>query len=375
MLEQRVCARSTLARSTTARILSSRGLAKLQLGSAASAQAAAGLYTTAGRSCLFASTAVTKHRSPVRLCDRAFSSTAASDQESSASSTVEGTPPTTLQLQRLFVHAAIPMVAFGIVDQSVLIYMGDLIDNTVGIYLGLPTLAAAAMGQIFSDTSGVLFGGTIESIALKTGLPLPGLSEAQQRMTKTKIVSTAGGVIGVICGCLIGMLNLLVLDLAAAEKAKRAKELESIMSTVIEDGRKVMSCERSTAWMVDLDTNELWTRTASGIDHEIRIPLATGVAGSVYKTGELVNIKDVEKDDRFKLARKKSAVRSMDTSFKVKNMLCAPVRKGEEVVGVVQCLNKVDEETGESVEFTRNDEKLITMLAAHVGIFVEQADL
>jgi len=273
------------------------------------------------------------------------------------------------------VHAAIPMVAFGIVDQSVLIYMGDLIDNTVGIYFGLPTLAAAAMGQVFSDTSGVLFGGTIESIALKTGLPLPGLSEAQQRMTKTKMVSTAGGVIGVICGCFIGMINLLVIDLAAAERAKRAKELEAIMSTVIEDGRKVMSCERSTMWMVELETSELWTRTASGIDREIRIPLDTGVAGSVYKSGEMVNIADVSKDEKFQMARKASIVKNIDTEFVTKSMLCAPVKKGEEIVGVIQCLNKVDEETGAPISFTKNDEKIIKMMAAHVGIFVEQADL
>ena len=32
----------------------------------------------------------------------------------------------------------------GIVDQSVLLYAGDAIDNTLGVALGLPTLAAAA---------------------------------------------------------------------------------------------------------------------------------------------------------------------------------------------------------------------------------------
>lgn len=37
--------------------------------------------------------------------------------------------------------------AVGIVDQTVLIYAGDAIDNTVGVALGLPTLAAAATQQ------------------------------------------------------------------------------------------------------------------------------------------------------------------------------------------------------------------------------------
>ena len=66
-----------------------------------------------------------------------------------ASATVE--KPTPLQMRRLFVTSAVPFVAFGIVDQSVLLYAGDAIDNTLGVALGLPTLAAAAMGQVLSD--------------------------------------------------------------------------------------------------------------------------------------------------------------------------------------------------------------------------------
>ena len=132
----------------------------------------------------------------------------------------EAERPTPLQMRRLFVISAVPFVAFGIVDQSVLLYAGDAIDNTLGVALGLPTLAAAAMGQVMSDTCGVAFGGTIEAAALKLGLPLPGLTEAQQRLGSVKRVSTLGGVCGVILGCFIGMGNLLLIDLKAAETRK-----------------------------------------------------------------------------------------------------------------------------------------------------------
>jgi len=73
----------------------------------------------------------------------------------------------------------VPFVAFGFVDNTVLIQAGDLIDNTFGVYFALPTLAAAAMGQVFSDTSGVLFGSYIEMLALKLGLPMPKISPEQ----------------------------------------------------------------------------------------------------------------------------------------------------------------------------------------------------
>ena len=60
----------------------------------------------------------------------------------------ETSEPSHLQLRTLFVHSAVPFVAFGFVDNTVLIHMGDAIDQTFGVYFALPTLAAAAMGQV-----------------------------------------------------------------------------------------------------------------------------------------------------------------------------------------------------------------------------------
>ena len=36
----------------------------------------------------------------------------------------------------------VPFIAFGFVDNTVLIYAGDYIDNTVGVAFGLSSLAA-----------------------------------------------------------------------------------------------------------------------------------------------------------------------------------------------------------------------------------------
>ena len=50
-------------------------------------------------------------------------------------------PPTPLQMRRLFVTSAVPFVAFGIVDQSVLLYAGDaiepLIQDILRVFYGL----------------------------------------------------------------------------------------------------------------------------------------------------------------------------------------------------------------------------------------------
>ena len=54
------------------------------------------------------------------------------------------------------------MFAFGFMDNLIMIQAGGYIDATFGAALGLATLAAAAMGQVVSDVSGVIFGSTVE---------------------------------------------------------------------------------------------------------------------------------------------------------------------------------------------------------------------
>ena len=58
------------------------------------------------------------------------------------------------------------MIGFGFMDQFVLIQAGGYIDSTFGITFGLATLSAAAAGQVVSDVSGVIFGGTLERIII-----------------------------------------------------------------------------------------------------------------------------------------------------------------------------------------------------------------
>lgn len=273
--------------------------------------------------------------------------------------------PTRPQLRRCFFNSAVPFVGFGIMDQSVLVYAGDAIDNTVGVRLGLPTLAAAALGQVLSDTCGVMFGGTIDALAVKLGLPSACLTEAQMRLGITKRVMTAGGVAGVIAGCLIGMGNLFFIDLLAAERAKKAKEMDSIMKTVMEDGRSVIECERASLLMVDEEQNELWSTVAQGAGKVIRIPCkANGsIAGWVVHNREYVNIEDVSKDSRWGGSQ-------LDFGdFVTRSMICAPVIVDEKVAAIVQFMNKRAED-GSLQHLSPADDKVAKMVASHVAAFM-----
>ena len=68
------------------------------------------------------------------------------------------------------------------------------------------------MGQVFSDSSGVLFGGTIEAFVMRLGLTVPQFTPAQQILSSVRLASTFGKVAGVILGCSLGLLNLFFID-------------------------------------------------------------------------------------------------------------------------------------------------------------------
>ena len=172
--------------------------------------------------------------------------------------------PSRAQLRVVFFHAAVPMIGFGLMDNTVMIQAGDLIDSTIGVRLGLSTLTAAAFGQIFSDVSGVVFGGTVEAAATKLGLPVPHLSKAQRVMPVTKFWATAGGVVGVMFGCLLAMTQLLWMDLGKADRARRKKELETLFRSLMAGGHRLVHAQHCTLWLVDSDGRHLWSRGIEG---------------------------------------------------------------------------------------------------------------
>jgi uncharacterized ferredoxin-like protein len=104
------------------------------------------------------------------------------------------------------------MVGFGIMDQTVMLHAGHAIDCTLGVTFGLSTLTAAAFGQVCSDASGVLFGNTLEQLASRVGLPRSGLETAQRSLPIVQRTKFIGALLGVIFGCMIGLLNLLIID-------------------------------------------------------------------------------------------------------------------------------------------------------------------
>ncbi|XP_062506737.1 transmembrane protein 65-like [Corticium candelabrum] len=120
--------------------------------------------------------------------------------------------PTRKQLLRWAGISGIPFIGFGLVDNCVMITAGEYIDISIGASLGITTMAAAALGNMVSDVSGLGLAGTIEGMAAKLGSRIPQLSPKQLMMTRTRLSSYLGRVVGVCIGCFLGMFPLLLLS-------------------------------------------------------------------------------------------------------------------------------------------------------------------
>ena len=99
---------------------------------------------------------------------------------------------------------------------------GDLIDGTLGVVLGLSTLAAAALGNAFSNSLGMVLHGTIERFANAIGLPDPRLTVSQRSAQSVKNVRMASGIVGVLLGCLLGMFPLLFMNAHGKAEERQA---------------------------------------------------------------------------------------------------------------------------------------------------------
>jgi hypothetical protein len=108
-------------------------------------------------------------------------------------------------------HTALPFVAFGFLDNGVMILSGDMIDRTVGTTLHLSAMGAAGMGGICSGTLGIQVHGLAEKAVMAIGFNPPKLTVSQRKHPSFFRATHVGGSVGICLGLTMGMLPLLFL--------------------------------------------------------------------------------------------------------------------------------------------------------------------
>jgi len=154
-----------------------------------------------------------------------------------------------------------------------------------------------------------------------------------------------------------------VLDIVHLANAEN--DLDNILALVPQQACTLLEADRAALYLMDKAAGEIYSAVALGLsDKTIRLKLQQGVTGMVAGTGKSILITDAYADPRF--------YRGVDevTGYRTQQILCVPIknRRGE-ILGVLELLNK---RTG---DFTPEDEEVLSLLAAQIGIAMANAQL
>ena len=142
-------------------------------------------------------------------------------------------------------------------------------------------------------------------------------------------------------------------------------KLGSLLQKVMGEATRMLNAERSTLFLNDDKTNELWSEVGQGLESvQIRLPNHLGIAGAVFSSSKAINIPYAYADLRFNPAFDKK------TGFFTRSILCVPiVNKHGKTIGVTQVLNK------HGGPFTGEDESRLRAFTAQISIALENAKL
>jgi adenylate cyclase len=142
-------------------------------------------------------------------------------------------------------------------------------------------------------------------------------------------------------------------------------DLGVVLQKVMCEAARMLNAERSTLFLNDEKTGELWSEVGVGLDAvPIRFPSSMGIAGAVFTSGKSINIPYAYADLRFnpEFDRK--------SGFFTRSILCVPVvNRDGKTIGVTQVLNK------QGGAFTDEDESRLRAFTAQVSIGLENARL
>ncbi|KAL1396229.1 hypothetical protein pipiens_010670 [Culex pipiens pipiens] len=106
-----------------------------------------------------------------------------------------------------------------------MIIAGDYIEHTLGLFMCISTMAAAALGNTISDVIGIGSAFYVEKLAEMSGVRPPKLTPIQLEMKASRRAANLGRVWGITIGCLLGMCPLLFMkDEEKGDKKKGDKK-------------------------------------------------------------------------------------------------------------------------------------------------------
>lgn len=146
------------------------------------------------------------------------------------------------------------------------------------------------------------------------------------------------------------------------------KPLNQLLDEIISTSKTLLNAEASSLLLYDKAAKSLTFHTVTGEKKKMlksrTIKLGQGLGGWVAKHKKTLVIADCYRDPRFNKAF------DLKTGFKTRNMICVPMVRKKELIGVIQTMNKRGKKS-----FTNEELKLFEALGAQCALAIENARL
>ena len=140
--------------------------------------------------------------------------------------------------------------------------------------------------------------------------------------------------------------------------------LEQVLQTFTFKVGEIVQAERASLLLADEARGELWSKVAQTEGErpvEIRIPIGTGIAGHVFRTGQAMNVGDAYQSALF------NPEVDRETGYRTRGVLCMPIfDRMRRPFAVMTLLNKRG-----GAPFDERDEQALADFAASIGVILE----
>ena len=147
-----------------------------------------------------------------------------------------------------------------------------------------------------------------------------------------------------------------------AAPVSHARLLEMIVATAAD----IIGANAASLFLIDQEQQDLIFEVALGDKAEevkkFRVPLGKGIAGLVALSGQPMAISDTAEDDR------DAADIAQAVGYAPKNILCVPLFYQDQVIGVLELLDKEGEAT-----FSAGDMEALGLFANQAAVAIEQS--
>lgn len=144
------------------------------------------------------------------------------------------------------------------------------------------------------------------------------------------------------------------------------RDVRVLLSRIMESAERLIGSDASSLLLVDTGTKQLYFEIALGDKGDdvkkYTLDMGEGIAGWVAQNGRSLVVNDTENDPRHF-----SGIGD-DTGYKTRNLIAVPLRAKDEVIGVLEVINKSNQES-----FNDEDLKFLEVLADQASIAIQNA--